>query len=384
MNSTSTIELSRKALQNNIDFIKNEIGPDVKFSSVIKGNSYGHGIKEFVRLAVDCGVDHFSVFSADEAYEAACCLEDGNYNIMVMGYLDDESLEWAIENDIEFYVFEEDRLLKSLSLARKFNKKAKIHIEVETGMNRTGFHEDELPGIFHILKSNAGSLEFIGLCTHFAGAESIANYHRVQDQLQLFNHIYDYFKKEGFDNFIRHSACSAALIMFPETRMDMVRVGIMQYGLWPSPETYLRFLGDQPEQTDPLKRVMRWKSKVIATKEVKTGEFIGYGTSYLAENHMKVAIIPVGYSNGYSRTLSNQGRILINGHRVGVVGIVNMNMLIADISEVPETKINDEVVLIGSQGDMTITVSSFSEYSDLLNYETLARLPHNINRKITD
>ncbi|HKK66721.1 MAG TPA: alanine racemase C-terminal domain-containing protein, partial [Bacteroidales bacterium] len=127
-------------------------------------------------------------------------------------------------------------------------------------------------------------------------------------------------------------------------------------------------------------RIMTWKSKVMDTKYVKTGEFISYGTSYMARNNMKIATIPVGYAHGYSRSLSHQGRVLINGHRVDIVGNVNMNLLIVKISDIPETKKGDEVVLIGKQNGSEITVASFSEFSNQLNYEMLTRLPAEIPR----
>ncbi|MGK7392220.1 MAG: alanine racemase [Candidatus Cyclobacteriaceae bacterium M2_1C_046] len=383
MKSTSVIEISKSALKNNLDFLQAEIGENVQLSSVVKGNAYGHGIKEFVPLAYECGIRHFSVFSADEAYEVASSCDD-KYQVMIMGDVEGEALEWAIKNEIEFFVFELDRLEQSIQLAKKIKKPALVHIEVETGMNRTGFNKEQLKAVKTILKSNSDHLVFKGLCTHYAGAESIANYLRIQQQHKIYNRMNKLLREEDILPEKRHTACSAAMVMYPQTRMDMVRVGIMQYGFWPSPEIFMRFIGTDPGKQDPLIRVMSWKSRVIATKTINAGEFIGYGTSYLARNNMKVAVIPVGYAHGYSRTLSNQGRVLIRGHRMGVVGMINMNMLVADISEVPEVDKGDEVVLIGKQGDMSISVSSFSEFSHQLNYEMLTRLPQSTNRKIVE
>ena len=164
----------------------------------------------------------------------------------------------------------------------------------------------------------------------------------------------------------------------------MVRIGIMQYGFWPSDETLINYLSKKEEKVDPLQRVISWKSKVMSTKEVNTGEFIGYGTTYLAHKKMKIATIPVGYAHGFSRSLSNQGRVLIKGKRVGVVGIVNMNLMTVDVTDIPEIQKGDEVVLIGKQGDLAISVASFSELSNQLNYELLTRLPYKIPRIITN
>lgn len=158
----------------------------------------------------------------------------------------------------------------------------------------------------------------------------------------------------------------------------------MQYGFWPSDETLINYLNKKEDKTDPLKRVISWKTRVMDTKEVNTGEFIGYGTTYLAHKKLKIATIPVGYAHGFSRSLSNTGRVLIHGKRVGVVGIVNMNLMTVDVTDIPETKKGDEVVLIGSQGDLSLSVASFSELSNQLNYELLTRLPNRIPRVITN
>ena len=164
----------------------------------------------------------------------------------------------------------------------------------------------------------------------------------------------------------------------------MVRIGILQYGFWPSKETLIQFFSKKSIQTDPLTQVLSWKSSIMSLKKVKTGEFISYGTSYLAQKDMKIALIPIGYSHGYARKLSNQGRVIINGQRVGVIGMVNMNMLIVDVTTLENVTLGDEVVLIGKQGDISINVSSFTELSNQLNYELLTRLPSEIKRVITN
>ncbi|MEQ8471037.1 MAG: alanine racemase [Marinoscillum sp.] len=383
MFSTSEIELDQSALENNLSYIKSIIGSNVKFSSVVKGNAYGHGIFEFVPMAERAGIDHFSVFSADEALEVS----NTSFNksqVMIMGFIDNEELEWAILNDIEFFVFESDRLRKALEVARKFGKKAKIHVEIETGLNRTGFSKKQLHDVVDLLSGNEELFELRGTCTHYAGAESIANYVRVKSQIKRFNKTNKWMGSQGITPELRHTACSAAAMSYPQSRMDMVRIGILQYGFWPSKETFIDCIKHSEDRQDPLKRVIKWKSKVMDVKEVATGEFIGYGTTFMATENMKIATVPVGYSHGYSRSLSNQGRVLIRGKRLAVVGIVNMNLLIVDISEVPNAEKGDEVVLIGSQGDNAISVASFGELSDQLNYELLSRLPRNIPRTVVN
>lgn len=381
MFKTSILHFKKSALTHNLEFIKKLVGSKVRISSVIKGNAYGHGIDVFVPLAEECGINHFSVFNADEARRALKARRRDS-TIMIMGMIDNTELDWAIENDVEFFVFEFDRLHAAFEAAKRLKKPAKIHVEVETGLNRTGFDLENLSQLLKDLNDNRKYYDLKGLCTHYAGAESIANYARIERQIKLFKQFCEYFKRNRLKPQYRHTACSAAVVSYPETKMDMVRVGILQYGFWPSPETFIHYIKDREDKTDPLKRILTWKSKVMSTKDVYTGEFIGYGTDYMARENMKIAMVPVGYAHGYSRSLSHQGRVLINGRRVDIVGIVNMNLLIVKISDIPETQKGDEVILIGKQQYEEISVASFSEFSNQLNYEMLTRLPEDIPRVV--
>ncbi|MEZ4838585.1 alanine racemase [Flavobacterium sp.] len=381
MHTNSVIELNPDSYQNNLLFLKKMYGKNVMLSSVVKGNAYGHGIEEFVTMAHESGVTHFSVFDVAEAQLVKKQLPQ-KVTILIMGFVSDELMEWVIQNDIEFYVFEKKRLETAIKISKKLNKKAIIHIEVETGMNRTGFVQSELNGLTSLLKKEENHIEFKGLCTHFAGAESMSNYFRVKQQIERFEKIYAYFCVKNLVPKIKHSACSAASVMFPETRMDMVRIGIMQYGLWPSPEVFASYISSKKKKIDPLIRVISWKSRVMNIKKINTGEFIGYGTSFMAKEKMKIATIPIGYAHGYSRSLSNKGRVIINQQRCMVVGTVNMNMMLVDVSDIPSIKIGDEVILIGSQEKVDVSVASFSENSNQLNYELLTRISKSIPRKI--
>ena len=381
MHTNSHIQISQKALQNNIDLLKKIFGKKIILSSVAKGNAYGHGISEFSRAAFNCGVTHFSVFGADEARAVHKELND-KVEIMIMGYLSDEDIVWAIENKVSFYIFDKIRLSTTLKIAKKTSNPALIHIEIETGMNRTGFDKSELNWVAKILKANTNVLVFQGLCTHYAGAESVANFHRIKNQIARFSEVEAFFEKENLVPKIRHTACSAASMMFPETRMDLVRIGIMQYGLWSSPEVFVNYLNEQHLTEDPLRRIISWKSEVMNVKNVDSGEYVGYGTSFMASEKMKIAVVPVGYSHGYSRSLSNLGRVLINGKRCMVIGTVNMNMLTVNVTDLEGVKKGDEVVLIGNQEDVSISIASFSDFSNTLNYELLTRLDKGIPRKI--
>jgi alanine racemase len=383
MEATSYIEISESALANNFDYIRSHLSPSCTLSHVVKGNAYGHGIEVFVPLAVKNGARHFSVFDAHEAYKVKQVV-DKEVQIMIMGMINTEQLSWAIEQEVEFFVFERERLEQSIRMAQEIGKPARIHLELETGLNRSGFEVDAYQRAADLIKKHSNNLKLMGFCTHYAGAESIANHLRIKQQIRNFKRGVKFFKANNIEADKHHTACSAAVVRLPKTRMDLVRVGILQYGFWPSVETFIDVEGSSSSGQDPLKRVISWKSRVMNLKRVSKGQYIGYGSSYLATQAMTVAVVPVGYAHGFARSLSNAGRALIRGIRVPVIGVVNMNVMMLDATHLEGLETGDEVVLIGSQGEQNISVSSFSDYSETMNYELLARLPLDIPRYIVN
>lgn len=382
----SHIELNEAAFKQNISFLRDYIGKDVVFSSVIKGNAYGHGIEYFVPMAEDCGVRHFSVFSSDEARKAQRASSHSSTHIMIMGMISNEVIAWTIEHEVSFFIFELDRLKAAIEEARRLSKPARIHLHLETGMNRLGLAPEQFEDAVQMLKENHKYLKVDGLCTHYAGAESVGNYVRIKKQMENFDEYCSWFKEEGIEAKQIHSACSASALNYPDTIMDMVRIGIAQYGFWPNRETYMNFVKRHPDvnekHEDPLKRVISWKSKVMSTKKVPAGEFVGYGNTYLTSRDQQIATVPIGYSHGFGRNLTNVGIVLINGERAPVAGLVNMNLLTVDITDIPNVQKGDEVVIIGKQGDQEMTVSSFSEMRNFMNYEVLVQIPSTLPRYI--
>ncbi|MCZ4693204.1 alanine racemase [Ancylomarina euxinus] len=381
MINNSLITLNENAVENNIAFLKKKLGDKVKISAVVKANAYGHGIEQIVPLFEKYGIDHYSVFYYSEAIRVFDSLSKPA-TIMVMGWLCEESVRGAIARGIEFFVFNIERLNFAIKYAKELNSKAKIHIEAETGMNRSGLNADELKNAITKIKENADCIEIVGFCTHLAGAESISNHVRIQSQLKKYNKMLVTLGANGLIPKYRHVANSAAAFVYPKARMDLVRIGIMLYGFWSSSEVYVQYINHKNNKINPLKRILGWNSQIMAIKKVKSGEFIGYGISYLAQTDIITALVPIGYSFGYSRSLSNKGRVLIGGQRCSVIGVVNMNMIIVDISHVDNAKVGDEVVLIGKQNDLEIKVSAFSEISNELNYEILAHLSESIVRTV--
>ncbi len=379
MASTSFIEIKSDALKNNVNFIKTNFNDDIIISAVIKGNAYGHGTDVILPALENLGINHFSVYSSPEAKAALECKKKSS-TIMIMGFIYPDDFEWIIKNQIEFYIYEINELIVALKIAKSLNKKALIHLDVETGMNRTGLTLRDLKKVIKIINANKDFIYIKGVTTHLAGAESIANHMRVKKQLSIFKKRIKFLKDNGINFDIKHVASSAAAISYPKTQFDLVRIGILLYGYWPSKETLINFLHKKKLKTDPLDRVIRWKSYIMSIKKIKEGDFVGYGLGFQAQRNMTIMIVPVGYANGYSRSLSNNGYVLVNSNRATVIGYVNMNMIICDITEVDNVKIGDMVVLIGKLGDNEISFASFAEMNNSLNYEILARLPENIER----
>jgi len=381
MTSTSHLEIDRKAIGSNICFIKALCNDKTEISAVVKGNAYGHGVAEIIPLLEDLGIHHFAVYSSAEAREAYkfVSLES---SLMIMGYVAIEDMDWLLKNNIEFFVSDPYTLDLALSRASSPGSVANVHLEVETGMNRTGLSLPKFKKAVLTIKEHPELIQVKGIASHLAGAESIANYKRIKKQLSLFDRRVKVLEDHGISGFKRHIACSAGLINYPESRFDMVRTGILIYGFWPTRETQISYLHRAKDKRDPLKRVIQWQSTVVQVKHVPAGEFIGYGYNYQADQRMKTMVVPVGYCNGYSRSLSNNGHVIIHGQRARVIGIVNMNMIICDITDVDGVKNGDQVTLIGKQEDVEITFSSFADMNNTMNYELLARLPGNLERTV--
>jgi len=381
---TSRLEISAKAYRQNIRYIRSEIGPKPTISAVVKGNAYGHGIAQMVEIAERAGIRHFSTFSSDEAWLVRRH-STRKSEIMILGMLYDSELPDLIQAGIGFYVFDFDRLQKAIDVSRDLGIAAKIHVELETGFYRTGFDWEDRAQLASLLQEAKDHVILEGLCTHYAGAESVSNYVRVKNQIAVYYDFKNFLSENNLFFNSYHTACSAATLIFPETIMDMVRIGIAGYGFWPTKETFFAKLKDLPKANkNPLKRLITWKSQVMSVKKVEMGEFVGYGNSFMALKNMLLAIVPVGYGHGYSRLLSNSGLVLIGGKHCQVVGTVTMNAIAVDVSHVKDVQIADEVVMIGKQKGKEITVASFSESTQQVNYELLTRLPRDIPRRIID
>lgn len=366
------IEISKSALVHNLRVFRELVGPNVKIACIVKANAYGHGLKEIVLILNNTETDWFGVDSLEEALEIRAL--GINKPILILGYTPLLKLGEAVENEISLTVYNKESLQKILSL--KMEKKAKIHLKVETGLNRQGQKADEILNLAKLIIKNKDFFELEGLSTHFANIEDTLDSSFAFEQLKVFKETIRLLKKNKINPPIKHCAASAAALLYPETHFNMIRVGISLYGLCPSKETQIALSLKKSRRKLSLKPVLTWKSVLAQIKTVDQGESVGYGRTWFAPRKSVIGIVPVGYYDGYDRELSNNSRILINGQSAPVVGRVAMNMIMVDLTNLKKTKTKTEteVVLIGKSDENEISADEFARRIGTINYEVVSRI----------
>jgi alanine racemase len=381
-NNLTWVEISADALRENIRQFRKLL--DGKILCVcVKANAYGHGLVEASKIFLEAGADWLSVNSL---YEARKLRESGvSSPIYILGYVPFCDLEEAVDLNTRIVVYNKETVLK----LSEIGKPVKIHLKVETGNNRQGILTDEIVDFAKFVKKFP-NIEIEGVSSHFANIEDTTDHSFAEKQLARFNDAVKKLESEGIKIPIRHMANSAATILFPKTHYEMVRIGISAYGMWSSHETYVSSLGGGSGGSGGdkfnLTPAFTWKTKIAQIKKVPAGEYVGYGCTYKTEHDTKLAILPVGYYDGYDRGVSN-GHVLICGKRAPVRGRICMNIIMADVTDIPEAKLEDEVVLIGKSGGTagessgeTITMEQFASWASTINYEITTRVNERILR----
>jgi alanine racemase len=358
------IEVDTKAIAHNYNIFRSLIKAPTKLMSVVKSNAYGHGLVDFSKQISALGVDWLGVDSVVEGLRLR--KERIDKPILTLGYTLPERIPDAIRNNISLTISNMFALrgLKNLNLKEKVN----IHIKVDSGMHRQGFMEDEQKIVIDFLLNHKNSIEVEGLYTHFAAAKDPAHPEFTKEQMKIFKTWIEAFKKAGMKPII-HAAATGAALLFPETHFDIVRIGIGFHGLWPSAETeaYL-------QKNIELKPTLTWKTIISETKDLPVGAKIGYDFTHTIDRKTKIAVCPIGYWHGYSRSLSNRGLVLVHGIRAKVLGRVSMDMIIIDVTDISKVAIGDEVVLIGRSGDDCIGAHEIGLLADESDYEFITRL----------
>lgn len=373
------VEIDSSALIHNIQQFRKLIGEKRQFLAMVKANAYGHGILEVSRIAVKAGADWLGVHSLEEGI---LLRESGlTCPILVVGYVPLDGLKDAVAHDLRLMVYNFETLAQLPKICRQLQKKAFLHVKVETGTFRQGIRrEDALSFMKQALEHPELVLE--GISSHFANIEDTTDHTYAQSQLQNFKKIIQELEKNKIGIPLKHMSCSASAILFPETYFDIVRAGISMYGLWPSKET---FLSCRLQEREPLhlRPVLSWKTRIAQIKKVPKGSFIGYGCTYKVSRKTVLAVLPVGYYDGYDRRLSNSSYVLVKGKRAPLRGRVAMDFIMVDTTDIPGTSLEDEIVLLGKEGEDSITADDLASLVGSINYEIVSRINPQIPRIIT-
>lgn len=358
-----TVDLA--AIRHNYHILRNKVPAAVRVMPVIKADAYGHGMLEVARTLQHEGVEYFAVALVEEGI--ALRRAGITARILVLGATMKSAIAEAVANNLTLTVFSEDVLGWINEEAARQRKTADVHIKLDTGMNRIGLRTEEEARSLSAALAAAANVKPTGIYTHFAVADepeqdgSLNAYSR--SQLDRFTRL-----RSCFDQAIpAHVANSAMSLLAPEAYFSMIREGISLYG-YPPVRTELSFI-----------HALSWKSEIVHIKTVRKGETIGYGRTFTADRDMRVATVAVGYGDGYHRTISNKGEMLICGQRAPILGRICMDQTMVDVTHIPDADIGAEVVLIGSQLGQTITAEEVAAWADTISYEVLlgitARVP---------
>jgi len=366
------IEIDSQAIKKNFQEIRKIVGTKVFVMGMVKANAYGHGIKEVSKLFQEAGADYLGVNNLTEALSLR---EEGiNLPILILGEVSKKDLESVVKNNFEFVGHDLNYLRELDAIASELGKKVKVHLKIDTGMNRIGVSLDQIDDLIETIPKLKSS-KIAGIMTHFAASDELKKRGYFEKQLKRFQEVLFEFQKAGLNVPLRHTANSAATLLYSESHFDLVRVGLALYGLWPSED-----VSKTKSKNLELTPVLSLKTKIVQIKMIKKGNCIGYGCTYKVPSDIKVAILPIGYAEGYGRILSDQAEVLINGKRAPVRGRISMNLTVVEIDKIPEAKVGDEVVVIGKQGNEEITVDDLAKISKTINYEIVTRLAESIPR----
>lgn len=368
---SATVNLN--SIRYNIEQVSKRIAKGTGIMAVIKADGYGHGAVAVARtLAGMDSVWGYAVATIDEAMEIVHigCEKP----ILILGYVPPSMYGLAVTNGIRIPVFDLHSASKINAVAGQLGMKCKVHIKVDTGMGRIGIEPSDRGLEFVRQVSLMGNLEIEGIFTHFARADE-KDKENALHQAKLFKDFTAKLEDEGIHIPLKHCSNSAAIIDMPDLHMDIVRSGIITYGLWPSDEV--------DKHNIDLKPAMEIKSAVIYIKDIEKGTPLSYGGTYVAEKTTRVATISIGYADGFPRSLSNKGIVLIKGKRYHVIGRVCMDQLMVDIEMNDEISVGDVVTIVGRDGDEEITMDEFAALSDRINYEAVCDIGKRVPRVYT-
>ncbi len=349
--------------------VKKRIREETKVCTVVKADGYKLGAVPVSKAYIDSGADMLAVAVVDEGIEIRNKIK--NFPILVLGYTPEDSFEKALKNNLTLTIYDENHALELNNVAKLADKKAKIHIKIETGMNRLGFlpTEETLNKVKKIYSME--NIEVEGIFSHLARSDE-KDKTWAYKQKKIFDSFLKRLEDENIDIPIKHLANSAAVIDLPDFQYDMVRPGIMLTGLYPSEEVIL--------ENVKLKLAFNLKTKIANIKEIKPGEGVSYGHDFIAVNKTKVAALPLGYADGIPRLLSNKLEVEYKGKKCRNIGRICMDQLMIDVTEIENIKIGDEVTIYGDGSNNTTTPDEAAAMIGTINYEILTMLDKRLPR----
>ncbi len=359
------VEVDLEAIAHNVRRVVEMVGPAVAVLAVLKADGYGHGAVRVARTALNNGARYLGVASINEG--AALRRAGIHAPVLVLGFTPAWQARELVLNDLSATVFDLDVARALSRAARELDRRVRVHVKVDSGMGRLGLLPDQVVPFVHDLAALPG-LELEGIFTHFSVADSDPRYTRWQ--IERFRQTLAALAGVGIEFPLVHAANSAAILTLPESYFSMVRLGIAMYGLHPSPQVPC------PPDFCPA---LTFKTQVAQVKTLPPGSFISYGNTYRTEGWQRIAVLPVGYADGFRRAPRHWGEVLVRGRRAPIVGRVCMDQTMIDVTAIPDVRQGDEVVLIGQQGNERITAEEVAERLGTINYEVvseiLARVP---------
>jgi alanine racemase len=364
------LEIDLGKLRRNLQLIRQELPPGVRLLAVVKDEAYGHGALEVAHVAIEEGAWGFGLSTLEEAMT----LRDGGIKapLLLLGERQEAELEWCVAHDLTVCVNEPHNVRALARIAASHGKQVPVHVKIHTGMSRYGVRWDEaLPLIAQVAAEKSLLLE--GVMTHFSQSDetdkTFANL-----QFSRFKEVLDGMRAQNLSAKLRHVCNSGGFLDLPQTHLDMVRTGILMYGIFPS-QVCRKIEGIQP--------VMSVKAKIAAIQKLKPGEVVGYGMRYTAASDRRIAIIPIGYGDGFPRA-RNEGGVLIHGRIAPLIGGIAMDALMVDITDIPQAHMWDEVVIMGRQGDREITARDIAKLKNSVTYDVLTSWRLRMRRKSVD
>jgi alanine racemase len=361
-------DINLDAVYHNIKEVRKQLLPGVRLAAVIKADAYGHGAVPVAKTVYE-EADWFAVSNIEEALELRAAGVEKP--VLTLGYTASQQLEEAIRNDITLTLCDRESAEEISEAAGRLGMTAKVHIKVDTGMGRIGFVSEPS---FAVVAAEAVKLPNIcatGVYTHFARADE-TDKNATKVQYEKFLGFIEILKQQGIDGLLRHAENSAAILSLPEYQLDMVRLGISLYGMYPSEEVVTK--------ETKLSPAMEIKSHIAFIKTVPAGTGIGYNATYVTKEPRLIATIPVGYGDGYPRALSNCGRVLVHGKSAPIVGRICMDQMMVDVTHVPETKRGDIVTLMGTEEEFCISPEEIGALSHSFHYEMVCNVGKRIPR----